>query len=155
MVAENKNCKLVLVGDGSQKESLKIFAKSNNLDDSIVFTGWSTDVDKFYSVADAYVMTSIWESFGLVFLDAMRHKLPIVATNTQGIPEVVKDGVTGLLSPVNDPVAIFENLNKIAKDKELRKTLGEAGHERLNQEFSYDKFIREHLNLYDEITTIV
>lgn len=150
-VVKNKNCKLVIVGQGSQEQNLKSFVKTNHLNDSIVFTGWSNEVDKYYASANVFVMTSIWESFGLVFLDAMRHKLPIIASDTQGIPEVVKNGITGLLCPVNDPLEIVQNLNKLARDKNLRHQLGKEGYKRLQKKFTYNKFIAEHLKLYKKI----
>jgi glycosyltransferase involved in cell wall biosynthesis len=80
-----------------------------------------------YARADVFVAPSRYESFGLIFLEAMMHGLPCIGTRAGGIPEVVEDGVTGLLVPPDDPAALADALARLAGDPALRARLGQAG----------------------------
>jgi glycosyltransferase involved in cell wall biosynthesis len=87
-----------------------------------------------YEGADIFAMTSInldrsVEGFGLVYLEAAAHGLPVVAHDVGGVSEAVADGVTGLLVPPNRPVQLAAAFEKLIHDRELRKTLGSAGRE--------------------------
>lgn len=139
---------LVICGTGDQDTELKILASSLGLDQRITWAGWQSDVAPFYMAADVYVMASRWESFGLVFLEAMNYGLPILSTSTQAIPEVVRSEVTGLLSPSEDAAMLAENIEKLAINSSLRKKLGMAGKQRLNDNFGFEKFVDKNIDWY-------
>ena len=81
----------------------------------------------------------------------MNFSLPVIATNTQGIPEVVENSVTGLLSDVGDTEILAENMLKMYESKLLREKFGNAGNMRLHDLFSFERFIDEHISLYKNI----
>jgi len=102
--------------------------------------GFATDEQllEHYRDADIFVAPSLYESFGLIFLEAMRFSLPCVGTLVGGIPEVVTNGETGLLSPVGDVTALYQNLARLCTDREFARTLGEAGRRRYEERFTID-----------------
>lgn len=117
--------KLVLIGDGREKETLKKLARTE-LGDNVLFTG-RIDRDKlghYYSAADIFAFPGFDESLGMVYLEAQSCGLPVVAMADGGIPEVVMDKVTGLLSPVGDFAAFTKSLETLIRDRILRKAMG-------------------------------
>ncbi|WP_300049489.1 glycosyltransferase family 4 protein [Malikia sp.] len=140
--------RLVICGIGDDGVKLRAQAEQLGVAQRITWAGWQTDLEPFYAAADAYVMPSRWESFGLVFLEAMNHSLPVASTRTQAIPEVVADGETGLLSLNEDADGFAQNLLKLALNAEQRRTLGRAGKQRLESHFRFERFVDEHVSWY-------
>jgi len=140
--------RLVICGIGEDEAALKAQAELLGISKNLLWMGWQTEVDPFYAGADLYAMPSRWESFGLVFLEAMNFALPIVSTATQAIPEVVEDGVCGMLSPNEDVPALTNNLLRLSTDRSLRQAMGEAGRARLHQKFTFERFVADHLRWY-------
>jgi glycosyltransferase involved in cell wall biosynthesis len=147
-VPANLRCRLVICGIGEDERKLKELAVSLNVDSRIHWAGWQADVEPFYAMADVYVMPSRWESFGLVFLEAMNFSLPVISTRTQAIPEVVDDRNTGLLGGNGDVMALAANMTLLATDAELRKKMGKAGKIRLMEHFTFERFVEEHMAWY-------
>lgn len=145
---QDLRCHLILCGIGDDEDKLREQARTLGLEANITWAGWQTELEPFYACADVYAMPSRWESFGLVFLEAMNHSLPVASTRTQAIPEVVEDGVTGLLSANEDVSALAENLLKLATDHVLRQRLGQAGKKRLGESFSFERFVDAHVQWY-------
>jgi glycosyltransferase involved in cell wall biosynthesis len=141
--------RLVICGLGEDERKLKQLAVSLNIDSRIHWAGWQSDVEPFYAMADVYVMPSRWESFGLVFLEAMNFSLPVVSTRTQAIPEVVDDHKTGLLCENGDVLALAANMTLLATDAELRRRMGKAGQRRLMEHFTFERFVEDHIGWYE------
>jgi glycosyltransferase involved in cell wall biosynthesis len=142
--------KVVLCGTGELEDALRKLAGELGIQDRMVWLGWQPDLRAFYGASDVYVMPSRWETFGLVFLEAMNYSLPILSTRAQAIPEVVEDSVSGLLSISEDTQGLARNMEKLIMSAELRRQLGMHGHQRLRARFSYEEFIHSHLALYEE-----
>lgn len=106
------------------------------------------ELDMAYADCDIFVAPSRFESFGLVYLEAMRQGKPVVGTTAGGIPEVVQDGVTGLLTEPGDPVSLAKALSRLAQDAGLRESMGEAGRRHFEQRFTADRMARESHGLY-------
>ncbi len=106
----------------------------------------------YYSAADIVVMPSLYESFGLVALEAMACGTPVVASRVGGLPYVVRDGEAGLLVEENDPAALAEGLRRLLTDEPLRARLGEQAH-RIAQGYSWQQVADETIKLYDEVLT--
>jgi glycosyltransferase involved in cell wall biosynthesis len=149
-VAPEARAVLVLCGIGELEPQLRQQARDLGIDHRLVWAGWQADVRPYYAAADVFVMPSRWETFGLVFLEAMNYGLPILSTRTQAVPEVVEDGMCGLLSPNEDAVRLALNMERLATRADLRERLGANGQRRLQRLFSYDRFLRSHLALYRE-----
>lgn len=143
---------LVVCGEGSEKLSLQNYANLNNINDLIFWMGWQENLNEFYSVSDIFVHPSKWESFGLVFLEAMKYKLPIIASNAQAIPEIIEQDGNALLCDPDDYMTICIFLNKFLDSENLRKKFGSYGHKNVMKKFSYSLFIKKHKELYDSIS---
>jgi glycosyltransferase involved in cell wall biosynthesis len=100
------------------------------------FVGRRASPSPFFRGADIFVLPTRGDAFGIVFLEAMAHGTPVVASAVGGVPEVVEDGVTGVLAPPGDPDAFAEAIGRLAGDPALRRRLGEAGRRRLAERFS-------------------
>lgn len=140
--------RLVLCGAGDMSEQLLEMASALGIQDRLAWLGWQSEVSQYYAAADVYIMPSRWESFGLVFLEAMNYRLPILSTRTQAVPEVVEDNGAGLLSQNENARALAENMDRLLADAPLRAKLGARGNEILHERFSFDGFIDAHLALY-------
>jgi len=143
--------RLLLVGDdpfGDGRERAEALAAELGLEQVVRFAGIRRDVPRLLAAADVFVMSSLWEGFGLVFLEAMSAGLPVLATRVSGVPEVVEDGATGLLVPPSDVPALATALSALAADGERRRSLGRAGRERVRKFFGLDRMVDATLDVY-------
>lgn len=139
--------KLVIVGHGPLEESLRHCAQSSGAADNIVWAGFREDVPAVMSAFDIFALSSIFEGFGLVLIEAMASGLPVIATRAGAIGEVVVDGVTGLLAPVRQPLALLEAMGKLSEPR-VRERMGKAGRERVKQEFTLERMCESTEALY-------
>lgn len=118
--------------------------------DRVLFTGQLDDDDLLaaYSNADIFCVPSRYESFGLIYLEAMRAGKPVVACRVGGVPEVVEDGVTGLLVPPDNVSALQAALDQLVRHPAQRAAMGTAGRRRFEDEFTSDKMVDRTLSLY-------
>jgi glycosyltransferase involved in cell wall biosynthesis len=107
-------------------------------------------VDRWLQTADVFVAPSRYESFGLIFLEAMRWGTPVIGTTAGGIPEVVEDGASGLLVPPGSPDALADALARLFADRGLAARLGAAGRRRAEAEFAVGTMARRMAALYEE-----
>ena len=108
--------KLMMVGEGPEKEPAELLCQKLGIQDKVVFLGNSNEVDKILCFSDLFLLPSETESFGLVALEAMASSVPVVSSNSGGIPEVNKEGVSGYLSNVGDIQHMAQNALKILSD---------------------------------------
>jgi glycosyltransferase involved in cell wall biosynthesis len=105
----------------------------------------------WYRRASVFVMPSLYETFGISVIEAMAFGLPVVATNVGGLPEVVQDGVTGILVPPKDPNALADAVIRLLRDSDLRRRMGDAGRERVLKEFRVDRIVEQTLKVYQSV----
>lgn len=145
---------LLVVGDdpfGDGRARLQAEAQRLGLGERARFLGIRHDVPDLLVASDLFVLPSLWEGLGLVFLEAMAVGLPVVATNVSAIPEVVDDGRTGWLVPPSDPTGLAAALREALADPDERARRGEAGRALLVERFGLPRMIDETLALYTEI----
>ena len=142
---------LVLVGDGELRSSLEGLVSQLKLDSHVSFLGYRPDASQLIYDFDIFAHPSRWEGFGLVFLEAMAAGVPIIATRTSAIPEIVEDGETGLLVPVDDGDALSDALSLLLTNGPLRKRMGLAGRRRLEEHFSVQKMVEETAKIYQQM----
>ncbi len=110
---------------------------------NVFFHGYKSrsSLELFYSECDIFVAPSRYESFGIIYLEAMRHSKPIIACNTGGTPEVVSHGKSGLLIDPGNPSQLTKAIIDLAKNKALRKSMGINGKDRIKKKFSMEKLL--------------
>ncbi|PKA96804.1 N-acetyl-alpha-D-glucosaminyl L-malate synthase BshA [Flavobacteriaceae bacterium MAR_2009_75] len=141
--------KLVMVGEGPQKEVAERLCDNLGISDKVIFLGNSNEIDRILCFSDLFLLPSESESFGLAALEAMINKVPVISSNAGGIPEVNIEGVTGFLSDVGDVEEMAKNALKILSDEEvLEKFKQNAGESA--QRFDILKVLPLYENLYEE-----
>lgn len=128
----HKECdsKLILVGDGPDRSKIETLCRTLGVCDDIKFVGKLKNTTKALKLADLFLLTSETESFGLVALEAMAAKVPVISTNVGGLPEVNEQGVSGFLSPVGDIDDMANNALNILKDEKKLKAMKESAYQR-------------------------
>jgi glycosyltransferase involved in cell wall biosynthesis len=143
---------LVIVGEGSLDADLRAQAASlpAPASEHIIFTGRREDVAAITGDLDVAVLPSLREAQGISILEAMARRKPVVASAVGGIPEVLTNGLDGLLVPPADPVALAEACIRLACSPELRTRMGGAGRATVEARFSLDAMVRQIEEIYDE-----
>src|SRR5262245_61116973 len=123
--------KLVMCGDGPEREEAEKLARERGVSDAIIFAGKQPQavIRDYLSIADLLLLTSQSESFGLVALEAMACEVPVIATRVGGVPEVVEEGETGFLFPVGDVGAMADAAIRILNDPQTGNRMGKRGRE--------------------------
>ena len=147
------NTKLILIGWGPKEEELKSSVIDINLQNNVLFTGKLSheEVYEVLSITDVFVLSSLWEGFGLVIGEAMAMGKPVVATRTDGSELLVVDRETGFLVPPRDPVAMSNAIQVLINNRDLCHRMGESGQKRIATLCHPDRFIREHEEFYMDI----
>ena len=140
--------RLLIAGDGPCKYELQQLASELKLTSHVQFVGAVHDVPSLLRQARLYVLSSISEGVSLTLLEAMASGLPVVATRVGGTPEVVADGVTGLLVPPRDPPALAAALLRLHRDHPLASRLGAAGRRRVVESFDIGRMVAGYEELY-------
>ena len=146
--------RLLLVGDdpfGDGRKRAERVAKELRLDREALFLGIRRDVPELLAASDVFVMSSLWEGLGLVFLEAMARAMPVLATRVSAVPEVVLDGVTGVLVEPADDDDLARGFLLLARDAELRARFALAGAARVREVFALDRMVEETLAVYAEL----
>ncbi|HET7082084.1 MAG TPA: glycosyltransferase family 4 protein [Candidatus Limnocylindria bacterium] len=143
---------LVIVGEGSLDAELRSLASALPAParDSVIFTGRREDVAAITAEIDVAVLPSLREAQGISILEAMARRKPVVASAVGGIPEVLTNGIDGLLVPPADPAALADACIRLACSPELRARMGEAGRATVEARFSLDAMVRQIEEVYDE-----
>ena len=133
---------LVVVGEGSDRARLQRLAAQLRIDDRVKFTGRVSEreLPLYYQACDMFVLPSLKEGFGIVFLEAMQYGKPCIGARAAAVPEVIVDGETGLLAAPGDPRSLELAIMTLIADEPSRLMMGRAGLRRLESNFSFDMF---------------
>lgn len=148
------DAKLLLVGDGPEKENLQAFAQKLGIQEHVIFTGKRNDMPQLLAISDLMLHLSEKEAFGLVLLEAFACGVPSVATNVGGIPEVVEDGVNGFLVPFGDVEAAVEKGLLLLQDDGLRAQFKENGLILAREKFCSSEIVAQYERLYYEVAGV-
>ncbi len=150
--ARKIEAEIVILGDGPERkylESLIQKYKLNNVHMLGYFSQRLGQINDFYLRADVYVAPSVWnEPLGLVILEAMVHKTPVIATRKGGITTILKDGINGFTVRAKDPNMIAKKVNLLLKDNKLRKKMAETAYKTVIKRFTWEKVANKFYNLY-------
>ncbi|MFH1712953.1 MAG: glycosyltransferase family 4 protein [Candidatus Jacksonbacteria bacterium] len=151
--AKNIRAKIFIIGDGVERENLEKLAKDLKLK-NVYFVGYlgkdrRDEFHDFYRRADVFVAPSVWdEPLGLVILEAMVYKTPVVVTRKGGITLSVKDGYNGFFVRPRNSTDLAEKINILLKNKQLRLKMGENAYQSVIKKFDWSKIIRKFIRIY-------
>lgn len=151
LLREYSGVHFLFVGDGPQLPEYRELAHELGIADKVTFTGLLNNPTAMgvFDATDIYCQASVWqEASGLAALEAMSVKLPVVASNTGGLPENVRDGRTGILVPVGDVDAICAALKRLVANPDLRRNMGEAGYESVLRTHRIEDTARKYVELF-------
>lgn len=151
VLAKIPTARFFIVGGGELMDELQALAASLRLKQELIFTGFRRDVGGFYQIADLFVMSSVQEGLGTAVLDALSLGKPVVATQSGGIPEIIKNGNSGLLVPPADPKALSEAIVRMLTDHELAARVSRAGKSVVKQKFTIDTMVDRNIDVYHQI----
>jgi glycosyltransferase involved in cell wall biosynthesis len=142
VVSRVPSAQLVVAGQGDDAARFQRKARELGVDRSVLFTGKVSEstLHALYERAAVFAMPSRAEGFGLVYLEAMSHRLPVIASTVDAASEIVVDGETGFLIDPDDRGALADRLVRLLEDASVRRRFGQAGYARWQARFSYERF---------------
>lgn len=150
-VAGVRDLRLLLIGDGPERARVEAEIRSAGISDRVELAGFRTDPEALLRASDFAVLPSAAEACPMAMLQAMACGLPIVASRAGGIPEIVRDGVDGILVRTGDDDALRRALERLAGDPQLRGLLGGNARRRVLDRFTVEHCTRELLAVYEEV----
>ena len=143
--------RLLLAGDGEQREELRALAASCCPEGSYCFCGWVTDMDSFYAALDVNTLSSLSETFPYALTEGARAHCATIASRVGGVPDLIIDGETGLLFEAKDDAALGEQIALLCRDENLRARLAAALYDRAKREFSIEATVRRQTEIYETV----
>ncbi len=148
---EVPNARLVLVGEGEEREAIEAVVRERGLAHLVRFLGVRRDIPELLSAADCFLLTSISEGIPLTIIEAMASGLPVVCTSVGGIAEMIEDGRTGFLAPAGNDDELAKHLVRLARAPNLRTMLGTLGRQRAIELFGDGRMNDLYRALYEEM----
>jgi N-acetyl-alpha-D-glucosaminyl L-malate synthase BshA len=150
-VAREVPARLVLIGDGPDRSAAEWLAHDLGIHAKVHFMGKQERVNELLPLADMLLMPSELESFGLAALEAMACKVPSIATRVGGVPELIDDGITGLLYPVGDVDAMATGVLSLLKDRERLEAMRDAGRKTAQSRFCSSLVVPHYVRYYEDV----
>lgn len=148
------NCHLIIAGKGHYEQELKILAKKMNIESAISFVGFINQKKKeiYFCKSNIFVLPSSYETFGMVLLESMCFKVPIVASRVGGIPEIIEDKKTGLLFEAGNSKSLFKKIEILYSDEQKRNLLAKNAYNKLLKDFCLNRMGNDYHNFVQELT---
>jgi glycogen synthase len=152
-VLQKADAKFVIVGSGYMQEQLSNIVKSMGLEHKVLFTGFVDEENllKLQKIADVSVVPSLFEPFGIVALEAMAAKSPVVVSDTGGLSEIVEHDVTGVKVYPNNADSLAWGITKALLDDEYRKRIREAAYKKILEKYDWDKIAQQTRRMYEGV----
>ena len=142
---------LLLAGEGGERDRLKKLAQNLGVMSRVRFLGWREDISDLMMSADVFVCSSRVEAFGIIIVEAWASRLPIAACAANGPAWLIKDGIDGLLTPVDDADALSRSILRLIEDPELRTRMAVHGYQRFETGFTKSAFAERSLELFRKL----
>ena len=142
------NVKFLIIGEGSLRRKLERYAETLGIREKCIFTGWREDAPAIMSILDILVLPSLNEAVGMVLIEAQSKGIPVVASRTGGIPEVVRDNHSGILVSPGSPDELAEAIKRLLKDERMRKQMGDNGQDWVKGKFGAEAMVEAISDLY-------
>ena len=149
--AEHPRLRLLIAGDGQEREALEALTGELGIRDVVCFAGWMTEMEDFYRAIDINALTSLSETFPYAITEGARERRCIVSSRVGGVPALVSDGETGLLFEPGDADTLAAHLSALAASPELRERLGENIYQKAKADFSAAATCRRQMEIYRQI----
>jgi N-acetyl-alpha-D-glucosaminyl L-malate synthase BshA len=143
--------RLVMVGDGPDRNEAEAYAREHGFEAEVRFTGKQLDIGTVLACSDLFLLPSATESFGLAALEAMAHGVPVIASRVGGIPEVIRHGVDGFLEGLGDVDAMAARALELLTDDAKRQAFGEAAKTRALTTFAEGPIVDMYEALYEKV----
>jgi N-acetyl-alpha-D-glucosaminyl L-malate synthase BshA len=151
LVARELPAQLIMVGDGPDRSAAEWLAHDLGIHARVHFVGKLERVNELLPLADLLLMPSELESFGLAALEAMACKVPSIGTRVGGVPELIDDGVTGLLYPVGDVEAMALGALELLRDRERLNAMRDAGRKTAQKRFCSSLVVPHYVRYYESV----
>lgn len=148
---EVPNAHFIIVGNGNQEDEIRKYAEDNGFSDNLHITGWVDNPMSYVELFDVACLLSRWEGFGLALPEYMMAGKPIVASNVDAIPNIIRDGENGLLVKVDDAIGASEAVLRIYHENDLKNKLVARGLEDVHKNFDVKRVSYEHEMLFENI----
>lgn len=145
---ENEKLRLLIAGDGRERDMLKALCTELGVRDKVFFAGWINGMDGYYASVDINAISSLSETFPYAVTEAARAGIPTVASRVGGLPKLIINGETGMLFEPRDHETMTRCILALANDDKLRKKLGRAVYEKAKREFSTESTCQRQLKIY-------
>lgn len=139
---QSERVKLVLVGDGPERDNLEAQVRALGIDDAVIFAGFQANIAQWMSIFDAFILPSLTEGTPMALLEAMSMRLPVIASAVGGVPKIIKDGQNGILTEAQDVGTLARQLNVLLENPSLAKKLGEQARETIQKEYDVKSWCR-------------
>jgi glycosyltransferase involved in cell wall biosynthesis len=149
--ARHPRLRLLIAGEGSLRAGLERLVSELAIADGVQFIGWEPNLSSFHEEVDIFVMPSAHEGFGIAALEAMAAGVPVVGSDVEGLRELVEDGRSGLLVPVGDIDALTDRIELLLSNAALRKRIGDAARERVEECFTSERMVRGIEAVYERL----
>jgi glycosyltransferase involved in cell wall biosynthesis len=150
--ADHPDAELWVVGDGPQRADVERLVSSAGLDGAVRLLGGARrDLPGLLRESACLLLPSDYESCPYAVLEAMAAGVPVVATRVGGVPDLLDDGVEGLLVPARQPEAAAAAVGRILADSKLARTMGEAGRTRARERYSLERMVADTMTVYEEL----
>jgi glycogen(starch) synthase len=152
-VLEKVNAKFIIVGSGYMKEQLLNIVRSMNLEHKVLFEGFLDEQTllKLQQCADVSVVPSLFEPFGIVALEAMAAKSPVVASDTGGLSEIIQHDVTGVKVYPNNPDSLAWGISKVLLDNSYRHRIRENAYKKVLEIYDWEKIAQQTRRIYEGV----
>jgi L-malate glycosyltransferase len=151
VVREMPDARFVIFGEGELREHLERLIHEHRLEKHVLLPGFRTDILGCIKGADLFVLSSVTEGLGTSLLDAMACSKAIVATRAGGVPEVVEDGITGLLVPTRDARELARAIVTLLTDEPKRRRMALEGFARVQRHFTVERMVAETAAVYARV----
>ena len=150
---KTQNFRVIICGEGEHKSRLFALSRTLGVADRIIWAGAIPHgtLPRYLSLASVFVQPSISESFGMSICEAMAMEIPVIASRSGGVPEIVEDKVSGLLIPPGDVKKVAENIDILLADRNMRITMGKEARQKIERMFTWDSVAERVMEGYREV----
>ncbi len=143
--------RFLLVGDGVLRKKIETLIAKFNLGPRFILTGWRRDIPRVLAAMDVFVLTSLWEGLPIAVLEAMVSQVPVVATHTGGISEIITEGETGFLVSCHDMPSMLEKIRILLRDASLKGRILQGAKQCVDEKFDTGTMVKAHEDLYQKL----